>query len=207
MSLNQIKEKVIARNNDFYRQHYQSAFLVLMGLIVLVGIVVSVLLYQMINRPLPQFAARQIDDGKQMLLRPFEEPNLRPGTILRWASKAATLAYTFDFVRYKEQTAAARPYFTENGWQDYVNSLTQLINVIVQNKLFVNGVVSGTPVISNEGPLEGKGHVWRVQIPFLVTYQSANRTTNRNFIVILSIVRVPTHVNEQGIGIDQFLMV
>jgi intracellular multiplication protein IcmL len=126
---------------------------------------------------------------------------------LRWASKAATVAYTFDFVNYNTQTAAARPYFTEDGWQDYLNSVNNLINTIVQNQLFVNGVVSGAPVISNQGNIPGRGYVWRVQIPFLVTYQSANTTSKQNYFVIISIVKVPTYVNKQGIGIDQFVMV
>jgi len=83
----------------------------------------------------------------------------------------------------------------------------RLISTIVQNQLFVNGVVSGPPVISNQGPLPGKGYTWRVQIPFLVTYQSANTTTKRSFYVVITIVQVPTNINPQGIGIDQFVMV
>src|SRR5262249_51683417 len=144
--------------------------------------------------------------GKRMTLTYFDEPNLLPDTILAWASKAATVSYTFDFVNASKQVAAARPFYTPDGWQDYLNSVNSVINTIVQNQLFVNGVVSGTPVISNQGPLPGKGYVWRIQIPFLVTYQSANLVTKRDFLVVISVVRVPTNVNPQGIGIDQFVM-
>lgn len=199
-------EQYAPQDNDFYRNHYHQILLGLIGLIVLTMIALGVLFYQIMHRPLPQFNAVQ-PDGKRMLLIPYEEPNLLPSTILRWASKAATVAYTFDFVSYNQQTAAARPYFTEDGWNDYLSSVNKLINYIVENKLFVNGVVSGPPVISNQGPLPGKGYVWRVQIPFLVTYQSENTTNKRNFFVVLSIVRVPTNINKQGIGIDQFVMV
>src|SRR5690606_23717340 len=100
------------------------------------------------------------------------KPNLLPETIIRWASKAAVLAYTFDFVNYNEQVNAVRPYFTNAGWNDYQRSVSSLINTVVQNQIFVYGIISGTPVISNEGVLPNKGYVWRVQIPFLVTYQS-----------------------------------
>jgi intracellular multiplication protein IcmL len=61
-------------------------------------------------------------------------------------------------------------------------------------------------VIANQGPIPDKEYAWRIQIPFLVTYQSMNITTKRNFYVLISIVRVPTNVNPQGIGIDQFVM-
>src|SRR5262245_4208374 len=129
MALDDTQEKYIPRKNDFYRMHYHHVIIGLMCLFFLVIIMVGVVFYQILNRPLPQFNAVQTD-GKRMLLIPYDEPNLLPDTILRWASKAATVSYTFDFVRYQEQTAAARPYFTENGWQDYLGSVSGLISTI-----------------------------------------------------------------------------
>lgn len=209
MALENVKqqyERYVPRNNDFYRLYYHYFLIGLMVTIVLMTGVVCFVLYQMNERPLPVFSAIQPDDDK-MFLPPYEEPNLLPDTILRWASKGATSAYTFDFVNYKNQILAARSYFTEAGWQDYLRSVEKLINTIVENQLFVNAIVSGTPVIANEGPLPGKGYTWRVQIPFLVTYQSANAVSQRKYMVVLTIVRVPTATNPQGIGIDQFVMV
>lgn len=205
MALDDLQEKYIPQDNDFYREHYHHVIYVLMGIIVTMILMVFLVLYQVLNMPLPQFNAIQ-RDGSRMLLRAYNEPNLLPDTILRWASKAATTAYTFDFVHYKDQIQEARPFFTDDGWIDYLRSVNPLLESIVQKQLFVNGVVSGPPVISNEGPLPGKDYVWRVQVPFLVTYQSANTTTKRNFIVVLTIVKVPTDINPQGIGIDQFIM-
>jgi intracellular multiplication protein IcmL len=193
-------------NNSFYRNHYHHVLITLMLIIVLMMSAVGVLVYQIINRPLPQFDAVR-PDGSRMRLTPYLEPNLRPETILSWASKAATVAYTFGFVYYKDEVAAAKPYFTEDGYQDYLRSVDFLIQDIVAKKLFVNGVVSGTPVISNQGEIPGKGYVWRVQIPFLVVYQSSETTSKRNYTVVITIVRVPTEINPQGIGIDQFVMV
>jgi len=206
MALDDVIELYTARDNDFYRNHYHHVLIALMVFIVLMMITLGVVFYQILNRPLPQFNAIQ-PDGKTMLLIPVDQPNLLPDTIVRWASKAATIAYTFDFVGYNNQIKAARPYFTEDGWQDYLSSVNKLINTVIQNQLFVNGVVSGAPVISNQGDVPGRGYVWRIQIPFLVTYQSANTTSKRNFYVVISVVRVPTSENKQGIGIDQFLMV
>ncbi len=205
MALGTLREKYIPRENHFYRDHYHHVIMVMIVVIVILMIAVGVVFYQTLNRPLPQFNAVQ-PDGKKMLLFPYEEPNLLPDTILRWASKAATVAYTFDFLNANKQVLAARPFFTPDGWLDYLNSVKGVIGTIVQNQLFVFGVVAGTPVISNQGPLPGKDYVWRVQIPFLVTYVNAQGPTNRHFMVVISIVRVPTNINSQGIGIDQFVM-
>lgn len=206
MALNAPEEVYVARDNGFYQNHYHHIIIVIMVLIVFMLFAISTVFYQLMNRPLPQFNAIQADN-KSMLLVPYDEPNLSPETIVRWASKAAILAYTFSFENYNNQIKEARPYFTEDGWQDYLRSVDNLIKTIVQNQLIVNGVVSGTPVISNQGVIPGRGYVWRIQIPFLVTYQSANTSVKKNFYVVISVVRVPTYINKQGIGIDQFLMV
>jgi intracellular multiplication protein IcmL len=205
MVLNEIQKQYAARKSSFYRDHYHHFILALIVTIALAIVVMSISFYQVAHRPLPQFSAVQ-SDGKKMLLVPYQEPNLLPSTILRWASKAATVAYTFNFINYQQQVSAARPYFTTDGWQDYLNSVSGVISTILQNKIFINGVVSGTPVIANQGPLPGKGYVWRVQIPFKVRYQSLNGPATRDFIVVISILRVPTNINPQGIGIDQFVM-
>src|SRR3990167_6230691 len=96
----------LPNNNSFYCNHYHHVILGLMMLIVLLMIAVGALLYQMSHRPLPTFYALQ-SNGQKMELVPSQEPNLLPDTIIRWASKAATVAYTFDFVNYSKQIAAA----------------------------------------------------------------------------------------------------
>lgn len=204
MAISGIKERIHQPN--FHRDYYHYVLVLLMVVIILMMAAVGAVLYEMYKRPLPVFYVTN-PKAQKMQLTPFDEPNLLPDTILRWASKAAVGAYTFDFYNYRTQINSVRPYFTDDGWQDYLRSVEPLINRIVENQLFVNGVVSGIPVISNQGPLPGKGYTWRVQIPFLVTYQSANITTKRNFLVIITVVRVSTNINPQGIGIDQFVMV
>jgi intracellular multiplication protein IcmL len=211
MALDAIQEKYIPQDNDFYREHYHQIIMVMMGLIVVILLVMSFIFYQILTRPLPKFYAIQ-PNNQTMSLTSYDEPNLLAETILRWSSKAATLAYTFKFSDYvgagnAEAQTAARPYFTTDGWEDYQQSTAPLITRIVENRLLVRSVVDGPPVISNQGPLPGKGYVWRVQIPLLVTYESAGPKVTQHFLVTLSLVRVSTNINPAGIGIDQFVMV
>lgn len=193
-------------NNLFYRLHYHHIILgLIISIFIMVGIVAFVL-YQTSHRPLPNFFALQAN-GQNMQLQSHDLPNLLPETILNWAMKAATIAYTYDFNNYNVQLTTARPYFTQAGWDGYQQSVSGLIDTVTKNKLFVNGVVAGAPVISNEGPLGDAEYAWEVQIPFLVAYQSASEVPyQRNYFVVLTIVRVPTSDNPQAIGIDQFIM-
>lgn len=208
MALDKVKQqydKYAPRDNAFYRDHYHHVIMAMIASFGIMLLAVAVLLYQTLYRPLPAFRAVKADK-QVMKLVPFIEPNLLPGTLLRWSSKAAIAAYTFDFNLYGKQLAAVRPYFTDAGWEDFSRSINPLIETIRQNQLFVYGVVTGVPVISNQGSLPGSGQAWRVQIPFLVSYTSANKTDTRKFYVAMTLIRVPTRQNPQGVGIDQFVM-
>lgn len=192
--------------NSFYARHSHH---VVIGLIVSTIIIIALVVYlldRMKHRPLPSFFAVQAN-GQRMELQSHEEPNLLPDTILQWASKAATIATTYSFSEYTSQLAAAQPYFTSAGWRNYLQSVERLISGIRTNQLIVNSVVTGTPVISNQGPLPGLDYAWQVQIPFLVAYQPATGVPyQRSYYVVLTIARVPTSRHPQGIGIDQFVM-
>lgn len=204
MAMDAIKQK-IPTQTTFYRDKYHYFFYAMMIIEAILLVSVAFVLYQIGSRPIPEFHARQ-EDGKAMKLISFQEPNFLPDTIIRFASKAAVAAYTLDFVNYEKQLSEVKPFFTPGGWVDFNASMNDVIKTIVQNQLFVAGVVYGAPVISNQGPLPGKGYVWRIQIPFLVTYRSAGSASKNKYLVTVTIVHVPTRDNPQGIGIDQFVM-
>ena len=210
MALENVKEKYaryIPKDNGFYKRYYHYfLYGIMLALVVIFGLG-SIILIQISHRPLPSFTAVQFNNKQKMLLSAYTEPNLLPETIIRWAAMAATTAYSFDFVNYQKQVNAARPYFTDKGWQEYLASVNPLLSTIVQNQLFVTSVVRNKPVISNQGNLPDLGYTWRIQVPFLVSYQSANTASKKSYTVLLTIVQVPTNINPQGIGIDQFVMV
>lgn len=192
------------QSNEFYRIYQPRFIFMLMGAIVVAMIWVGIVVFQVYHRPLPTFYAIQ-PNGQRMTLEPQDLPSLRPDTILRFATKAAVAAYTFDFVNYKAEIGSARPYFTSAGWSNYLQSVAEVIKGITANKLFISAVVAGAPVISNQGELDGI-YSWQVQIPFLVTYQSAQSAEQAKYTVSVTIVRTPTTIDPIGMGIDSFVM-
>lgn len=190
---------------NFYRDYYQGFLIILVIFIILMLMLTSFVMYQIKNRPLPAFIA-VTTDGKEMQLTAHDEPNFLPDTLLRWAKKAAVASYTFDFANYPKQLEQARPFYTQSGWDNYRNSISSLLDSIVTNQVFVNGVVVGPPVITNEGDFTGHGFAWRIQMPFLVTTQGAETTVQKTYTLVLTIVKVPTNINPVGIGVDQFVM-
>jgi intracellular multiplication protein IcmL len=190
--------------NQYRDSSQQLIYILIISMLVVLGVVTLVLL-QVMNRPLPHFY-EQRPDHKEVPLRPYEEPNYLPQTILNWASTAAVGSYTFNFANYEKTMPLVRHYYTSGGWVAYQNAVSNVISRIVKAQLIVQGVVAGPPVISNQGPLPGHGYSWRVQIPFLVTYLSAGESRSQKYFVIMLIVKVPTTADPQGIGIDSFVM-
>lgn len=204
--MNALHQKVMHRDNHFYRHYYQW---LLWSVLIVIGIILAALVwmvYEVSHRPLPVFYAKA-PNNNQLQLTASLSPNLYSSTIITWASKAAVAAYTFDFANYNTQLSAARPYFTEAGWASFRSSVAPAIASVVQKQLIVSSVVNGAPIISNQGPLADYDYVWRVQLPFLVTYQAAEGVSQNNYTVILTIIKVPSNINPAGIGIDQFIMV
>lgn len=191
--------------STFYQKNYQTFVIILAFAIILMLLLVTTVLYQITHAPLPTFTALD-PKGQNLALEVHEEPNFLPGTLTRWASKAAVAAYTFDFANYNKQLAALQPYFTEAGWINYKNSISSLIESVAQNQVFISSVVVGAPVIISQGGLDVNGYSWRIQMPFLVTTQSAETSRSKSYILTLTVVKVPTSTNPVGIGIDQFIM-
>lgn len=195
----------VQHENDYYRI-YQPRFLcALIGAVTVAIVWTMILMLQIYTRPLPVFYATQ-PDGHQIRLQPQNTPSLKAETIIAIATKGAVASYTFDFVNYKQQIGLAQYYFTASCWKNYLASIAEVINTVKSNKLFIYAVVNGAPIIARQGVLDGV-YTWEVQLPFLVTYQSAQTIEKYNFTIIMRIVAVNTNVNPIGIGIDSLNMV
>ena len=203
MASSRIGEQI--KQTAFQKDFFQALIYILISASVAIIVLVGVIVYQVVHKPIPVFYASN-PAGQSMGLTPYNTPNLMSDTLITWASKAAVSAYTFDFDGYTSEIELAKPYFTPAGWTAYQAGISTVADRVFAQKLFVNGVVSGPPVISNQGELPGHGYSWRIQIPFLVTYQSAEKTEAQSYYVSMTIVKVPTTVNPQGIGIEQFEM-
>ncbi len=194
--------------NDFYRDSYHrmlSAFLLL--LVVIAGLIgFTYFLY--LTRPTPHYFATT-PDGKLIEMPALNQPNLQTNTLLQWATSAATAAYTFNFVNYKEALQAVSQYFTTAGYESFLQALkaSNNLDAVKAKKLVVSAVPTGTPVILKKGLVRSTGqYAWEVQLPLLISYQSVNDILRQDIVVTLLIVRVSTLDSPDGIGIERFIV-
>lgn len=200
----QILAEVSARNN-FYRDSYRRVLIALNLAILSLAILIISIVYIMNNPPQPKYFATYAD-GKLVPLIPLHMPNISQAYLMQWVNTAVVAVNTYDFVNYRDQLQKASDYFTQEGWAAYLESLkaSRNLNAVVEKKLVVSAFAKRAPVIVRSGILEGV-FTWTVQIPITVIYQSGNATSQQDLVVTLTIKRISTLTNPNGIGITNYI--
>lgn len=204
MAQNKVREVKI-------QQRYPKDGLSIMALGLLLSVLMVTILslflaYVVTHPPEPQYFATSIN-GRMTPIVPLKEPNQSDSAVLQWANQAAIVSYTYNFVNYREELQAASVFYTAEGWRQFMNALEQSnnLNVLRSKKLVVSAVATRAPIILEKGVLNGR-YSWRVQMPVLVTYQSASEFSQQNIVVTMLITRISTIESPRGIGISQMII-
>ncbi len=195
----------VTLRNEFYRDGQRKTMVALLISIIINFILTSLLVYFLTHPPAPKYFATSIS-GRITPLFPLDEPNQSDSAVLQWANQAAIAAFTYNFVNYRDELQASSGFFTADGWSQFLNALQQSNNLdaVKAKKLIVSAVATRAPIILQKGLLNGI-YSWRVQMPILVTYQSASEFSQQNNVVTMLITRVSTLNSPRGIGISQFV--
>lgn len=197
---------VVALRNKFYKDSQRKVIFALL-IAILVNLVLGLMLVYIITHPpAPKYFATSIN-GRITPLFPLDQPNQSDSAVLQWANQAAIASFTYNFVNYRDELQASSGFFTPEGWDQFLNALQQSNNLdaVKAKKLIVSAVATRAPIILQKGVLNGS-FSWRVQMPILVTYQSASEFTQQNNVVTMLITRVSTLNSPRGIGISQFVV-
>jgi intracellular multiplication protein IcmL len=197
---------VVALRNKFYKDSQRKVILALLVALVVNVILATMLAYMISHPPLPKYFATSLN-GRITPLFPLSQPNQSDSAVLQWANQAAIAAFSYNFVNYRDELQAASGFFTPEGWDQFLSALQQSNNLdaVKAKKLIVSAVATRAPIILQKGVLNGS-FAWRVQMPILVTYQSASEFTQQNNIVTMLVTRVSTLNSPRGIGISQFVV-
>lgn len=196
----------VGLRNAFYRDNYRRVVLILfLSMIVNLGLA-GVLFWMLTHPPKPVYFATSIN-GRISPLYPLSQPNQSDSAVLQWANQAAIASFTYNFVNYRQELQAASEFFTPAGWKEFLDALQQSNNLdsVKAKKLIVSAVATQAPIVLRKGRLGGR-YAWRVQMPLLVTYQSASEFSQEKNIVTMLIKRISTLNSPRGIGIEQLVV-
>ena len=181
----------VAIRNTFYRDGQRKMILILLTSVLANFVLAALLVYMFTHPPAPKYFATSIN-GRITPLFPINEPNQSDSAVLQWANQAAIAAFTYNFVNYRSELQASSGFFTPAGWDQFLTALQQSNNLdaVKVKKLIVSAVATRAPIILQKGVLNGQ-YSWRIQMPLLVSYQSASEFTQQNNVVTMLVTRIP----------------
>lgn len=198
--------EIVKLRNHFYRDSYRKVLVALL-LMVVANIVLGVIIFYLeYNKPKPEYFATTAE-GKLIRLYPLSRPVLSTPELLEWATRAATSANTYNFVNYRKELQDSSTYFTPTGWKEYQDALkaSRNLETVIAKKLTVSAVPTGAPIILDQRVINGV-YKWKIQLPMLITYESASSKITQPTLVTMLITRVSTLEVPKGIAIDAFYM-
>lgn len=195
---------VMLRRN-FYRDGQRKWIIILTILTASNIVLAAILAYIITHPPEPRYFATSVN-GRITPLVALNAPNQSDSAVLQWANQAAIAAFSYNFVNYRSELVASSGFFTAEGWDQFISALASSNNLeaVKAKKLVVSAVATSAPVILQKGILNGR-YAWRIQMPMLVTYQSASEFSQQHLVVTMLVSRVDTLNSPRGIGIAQFI--
>ncbi|MEJ6002670.1 type IVB secretion system apparatus protein IcmL/DotI [Paucibacter soli] len=197
-------ERVQLRN-EFYRDKFRAMATSMP--ILLVALLLSICMNFVLATRKPQDRYFAVDPaGRIVPIRSLQEPYVTDAYLATWVSEKVSRSYSMDPQNYRRQVGDLQPFYTPEGYEQYVQSLQSsgTIDLITKNLLVMSGVPMGAPIVAARGEVNGI-YYWKVQIPMLVDFRSGTKTAQKKRIVEVTVVRRQTIESPDGIGISQFV--
>ncbi len=136
---------------------------------------------------------------------PLNKPGRSEGEILRWAVSKVTEAMSLSSENYEDHIDAISNDFNDYARNAFVDSVkrSRILEPLRKNKKGLIAIISGKPIIQDEGNVGGKGiYRWRVSVPIEWVYSTGEQANFPKLNVTLGIVRSNEEKHPFGLVID-----
>lgn len=199
------REVLFLRNLALY-----SIFRKLIGLAflstLLVALCIGGIVYSNVKQINPQYVS--INNQNQLLKEdPLSVPSLKDGEILALGVRVIKELNNYSYANYKDSISKAEPYFTTQGWVDYLNSLqaSNNLNTVEVLKATVTVEILESMRIKMKRE-DGGVFRWLAEIPVKVKYLATDQYKNivQEGIVEIYFARTPLRENPNGVAVFRY---
>lgn len=197
---------VVRIHEDFYRDNFRKVILVIVLAVISILLVAAASLYLFLSKP-PPVTFMVAKEWRVQAPVPLDQPYLADADVLQWVSNIIPRSFELDFLHYNQQLEGIKQYFTESGYEVFLNQLKNRFdkNELVKNKMFVNSEPTAAPFFINQGILTGR-YAWWVQIPIKISYAGMKIFPEAMLTLQVLVVRTDTSDNLTGILIDNVIV-
>jgi intracellular multiplication protein IcmL len=196
----------VTLREEFYRDSLGKLVAIIISIIVAIILVIGISLYLFLDKPKP-IIFRVSEDFRVIPPVALDQEYLSKPDLFQWVANVLPKLFTYDFINYNDQLKDNAQYFTPAGWEIFLTQLNNYAqnNDIQTNKLFTNAMPANAPSLYNRGIVSGR-FTWQIIIPISITYAGTNPPPNKTVTFQLSVVRVPTLNNLDGVAIDNMVV-
>jgi intracellular multiplication protein IcmL len=197
---------VVVLENNYYRDRFGKVIFVICLILVAILFLVAIAIYNYINKP-PPVTFHVAEEWRVMAPVPKDQPYLTNPEVLQWVSIVIPAAFNVDFLQLDAQVAKNKQYFTDNGYQVYLNQLNNYVDrtMLQSDKMFVHSKPTSAPLIVDKGVLIDR-YAWKVQMPINISYAGTKKIPEVNLMLQVLVVRTDTSNNLTGILIDNIIV-
>ncbi len=200
--------QLVELRDDFYRDGFYKALAAFAILLVSIILLAATSLYLQFSKPAPvSFSVG--DEFRTVAPVPVNQPYLSQADLIQWISEVLPALFKYDFIDFDAQFNANMPYFTTNGWKNFLSIIKPYADgkTIISQKIFMNAEPNGAPFILNQGILPGDVYGWWIQMPLNLSYSSSIKGNDSPLVIQALIVRTSTLNNLSGVGIEKMVVV
>lgn len=191
--------------NALSRQRYEFVMKVTSGLAVL-SVLLAIFIVYLATRPVEYRYFTTDSRGGIREIIALNRPIQSDEEVLNWATLSVTKAYSMSFANYGQQLNDLKINFTDAGWRGYEQALQRagFLEALLKNQYVTSAVPKKAPVVIAKG-IVNDVFGWRLQVPLIVSFTSANTSSSQEINVEVTVVRRPEVENPSGLGIAQIL--
>lgn len=144
-------------------------------------------------------------NGKVETLTTIGSPILSQQKLQNWTENAIKNIFSFNFVNVNERLEKNRVYFTPAGYDGFkiAMDVSKQLDTVKRLSVEVWLTPTDTAAIVKQGYITNDLQYWNVEVPAIISYNSASAPENKNVIVSVTVVQVPTTENPNGVEISQ----
>lgn len=189
---------VTLRNRFFFTLYRYSSLVFLTSLSSFIFAVIFMIFFA--RQPVPPQYIPLNPDGSYIKMDPLSTEKSE-ADVQKFALAATKKLFKYDYVNYSEQLQEAASYFTEDGWNSYLDEYVKsnTLQAVKENKWIVTVQPESVPIVLKKGLADGV-FVWEIQTKIQLMYVGASGQVQHGDLY-MRISRNSVINNPEGLGI------
>lgn len=145
-------------------------------------------------------------DGRVYPLVPLSQPYVTQSSLFGFCDDALQASFTLDFKNWREQTNAAEPFYSQEGYKNYKTELDQqqFISRIIKEFRVSSVARRGAWVISDKRVLSNGVYFWRLEAPVYLTLSGKDGDVPFESVLVYDVIRTSNVDNIRGVVVNAF---